>query len=131
MNLIVEKLTFIVAAIKKFKYSFTCFGAIFIFSFISLSIKPLLHSHSILLIVLPLSHILSPVGVSVCPLPIGLVIKPFSLVYVSVRVVEYSFSIGFVELPLSDIFAAIGPGLRSDSLSHSVLPLSFVSDSVV
>lgn len=45
--------------------------------------------------------------------------------------VQDSLAICLVISPLSDVFAAISPGLSPIALSHSHLPLSFVSDAIV
>ena len=87
MKLIVEKITFVVTAVKKCQYSFTSFGTVSVISLVSLTVKPLLNALTMLLIVLPLSHILGPVGVNVGPMTVGFVVEPLTIVGVSVRVV--------------------------------------------
>lgn len=57
VDLIVQKLTFIIACIQKFQHSFAGLCSISIFSFIPLAIKPLLDAKSVLFIIFPLSNV--------------------------------------------------------------------------
>jgi hypothetical protein len=68
---------------------------------------------------------------SVNTLTIGLIIEPLTFIDITIRVVQDTLSIGFVEIPLANILATVGPGLRSNALTHAILPLPFVGNTII
>lgn len=67
----------------------------------------------------------------ICSSPIGLVIEPLSLVNITIRVIQNASSIGLIHFPLPNILTPISPYLRPISLTHTILPLSFIHDAII
>lgn len=87
MDLVIEEFSLIVASVQKFQNSLTSLSSVLVLSFVLLTIWPLLHSESILLVVLPLAHILGPIRVRVGTIAVGLVVQPLALVDISIRMI--------------------------------------------
>ncbi len=104
MDLVIDKLAFVVTLVYKFQDTLPSLGAILILALIHFSIWPLFHSVTILLIILPFPHILRSIIMCVGTLPIRLVIQPLPLIHVPVCVIECPLTIRLVVFPLSDVF---------------------------
>ncbi len=126
MDLIVEKLAFVVTFVYEFQDTFSSLGTILVLTFINFAIKPLFNTESILLIIFPLSNIFGSILMCVSPLTTCFIIHPFTLVYVAISMIKLSLSIGLVVFPLTFVLRTISPNLDTETLSSSIHPFTFV-----
>ena len=84
-----------------------------------------------LLVILPRAHILGPIGMSVRPVAVGLIIDPVSFVDIAVCVVQLSATIGLSVPPFTFIAATIKPFLLALTITNTIQPLTLVNGSAV
>lgn len=103
MNLVGAELSRVVALVHETQHPLSVLASCSVFSLIHLSVRPGLLPKAVLLVLQPLPHIASPVGMRISALAAGLVVEPLPLVDISIGVVELSFTVGLVAPPLSHI----------------------------
>lgn len=79
-----------------------------------------------LLVVFPLTNILSSIGVGVCPIAVGFVVQPIAFVNVTICVIQLAVAVCFSIAPLSFVPRAIEPLLLSLAVSLAEVPLALV-----
>jgi hypothetical protein len=126
VDLVVEKLAFVVTFVDEFQHAFSCLSAVLVLAFVNFAVKPLLNTETILLIVFPLSDIFGSIFMCVCALATSFVIDPFTFIYIAISMVELSLPIGLVVFPLAFVLRTIGPDLNAETLPSSVHPFAFV-----
>jgi hypothetical protein len=131
VNLVVEELAFIITFVHKFQYSLACFGAVFVLALVHLSIRPLLDSVTVLLVVFPVADIFCSIFMRVSSLATRFIIQPLSFVDITVCVVQSALSIGLVILPLANVLRTVSPYLNTETFSFSLHPLSFIRNSII
>ena len=87
MDLVVEELSLIVAFVDEFEDSLASFGAVSVLTLVHLTVKPLLDTIAVLLVVFPFSYVFCPIFVSVGSLATGFIICPFTLVDITISMV--------------------------------------------
>ncbi len=84
-----------------------------------------------LLIVVPVSVVLSPVHVDIYTPPVGFVFFPESVEHVPVCMPKFAPAMGLVILPSALVLGAVGPDLHSVTVTVVFLPLTFVDCTVI
>jgi hypothetical protein len=131
VDLVIEELAFVITFVYKFQNSLACFGAVFVLALVHLSIRPLLDSVTVLLVVFPVTDILCSIFMRVSSLATRFIIQPLSFVDVTVRVVQSALAIGLVVLPLSNVIRTVSPYLNAKTFSFSLHPLSLIRNSII
>ena len=117
MHLIVVKLALEVATILPLKQPLAVLFTSMVLTCVSGSVHPVLFTLAMMLIVQPLTFILSAVGMKVGPFTIGLVILPVAHVHVSIGVNDPTEAL----LPVVDKKAVVAGAVRPD-LSATAVP---------
>ena len=118
--LIMPKLSSIRAPISEGQTAISMLFTVLILTLVFRTIRPLLNTGAMLLVLIPLPHICSTVGMLVGSMSMGFVVEPLALIYVSICVDKCSLSVCLVTLPLSIIFRAILPYLLSVAVFHPI-----------
>jgi hypothetical protein len=106
--------------------------AILVITLVLGAIRPGFNSEPMLLVLAPLTGILSTVHMNICAPAVRFIVEPFSLIDISVRVNESPSAVCHVVLPVAFIFAAVFPDLNSLTMAQTFLrPLTLVDRSII
>lgn len=131
MNLVGWKLTFIIALVNETQNALSMLASCSILSLVYFSVWPSLPTFAMLLILQPFSNITGSISMGVCTCTTGFIIQPLSFVDITIWVIQHPLSICLIGLPFPDIARPICPNLFSISFPLPVLPLPFVSNSII
>lgn len=106
------------------------FLSIFILPFVLCSVRPLLNSFAMLLVLDPLSDVRGPVRVLVGPMTVGFVVAPGTLVNIAICVDQDTVTICLIRTPLAVVLASVLPDLLPITVFHSLEELSGVDGTI-
>jgi hypothetical protein len=128
--LIVDKLSFVVAAFREYKLSLAVLSSSFILPAILGAIGPSLFSLAVLLILEPLTLVLSAVGVYVLALPMSHVIQPFAFIEVAICMIKLAVPGCSIKTVIALIAATVGPLLNTEAIAKGSQPFSSIDPTI-
>jgi len=105
---------------------------VLVITFVARVIGPRLDTVSVLLVLHPLTRVLSAVHVDVAAPAVRLVIEPLSFVDIAIGVDQTAFTVSHVIAPVAFVLGAVFPDLETAPMSQAVRrPLTTVDSAVV
>jgi len=123
-------ISFVFLSVRPEKDTIAFFKILYVLTFISSPVRPIIFSLAMHLRIFPVSYILSSVWPSVCSVTIRHVVSKFSFINTSIRPFEDSFSIFQSLFVFSFIWWAVDPSFLALSILLIIDPISNINSSV-